>query len=73
MTKDVLEQDNDTWQPIGLATARLLVKLGDDEQRDRERDAAEKTSDQEKPRERADAIEHGLRRIREFERRYRSK
>lgn len=69
MTKDELEQDNDTWQPLSLAARRLLVRL--EEQRpDKERDT---TPDEEiqKQRDHARFVETRLKEIDRFERRYR--
>jgi tetrahydromethanopterin S-methyltransferase subunit A len=60
--------DNDTWQPLSLATRRLLVKLNEkqDEQNGEERSPT--SADEEKRRNEARYIEQRMRDIERFER-----
>ena len=63
--------DNDTWQPLSLAAGRLLLKLDEKKNVEGDRDADAGKSDDERDRENRAAVEEGLKRIAEFERRAR--
>jgi len=65
------DNENDTWSTLGLAAARVLVKLGDEKQKDSERNAQRDHAADEKESNKRKAIEDGLRRIQLFEDSYR--
>ncbi len=64
MTKP-LTQDNDTWQPLSLATRRLLVKLSDQQDKDGSVKPDTEPSDEQK---RSDEDRYLAQRRRDFER-----
>jgi hypothetical protein len=68
MTKDALEQDNDTWQPISLAAGRVLQRLEEQRSDDEKERKPEKTIEQQREHERF--VETRLIEIDRFERRY---
>jgi hypothetical protein len=62
--------DNDTWQPLSLATRRLLETC-EDEKEQRERDAQRSRDEKQKKEEERAYIEQRLRDITAFEERFR--
>lgn len=64
------DNDDDTWQTIGLATARLLVKLGNEHQRDGQERAERENAEKEKRESERAYIEQRLKDIERFEARY---
>jgi len=64
--------DNDTWQTLGLATARLLLKIDEEHHPDSERDSTQDDEKQKKDAEREEYIAQRLRDIERFEQLYRT-
>jgi hypothetical protein len=58
-------QDNDTWQPLSLATRRLLVNLGKQQDGDRSVEPNAEPSDEQK---RSDEERYLTQRLRDIER-----
>ena len=69
----VHNNDNDTWQTLGLATQRLLSKLNEKEQEDGNGNADRCREDKQKAEEHRRYVEQRLRDIAAFEARYRPK
>jgi hypothetical protein len=68
MTKDELEQDNDTWSTLGLAAARVLGKLGE-QKKDSEDERSSSVDDQQRALDEDEFLKSGMERIRRFEER----
>jgi hypothetical protein len=64
--------DNDSWQTLGLATARLLLKIDEEHHPDSERDSTQDDEKQKKDAEREEYIAQRLRDIERFEQLYRT-
>ena len=69
--KNGTHNDNDTWQTLAAATARVVLKLEEKHGADRSEDGAKDQRNERNPKSHNEHVEHRLRELAQFEARAR--
>ncbi|UZE51883.1 hypothetical protein ONR75_15730 [Rhodopseudomonas sp. P2A-2r] len=67
MKNATTHNDNDTWQTLAAATARVVSKLEEKQSQDRADDGAEHHQHEQEEKERREYVEYRLRQLAKFE------